>query len=1193
MATSWQSVLVLLVGVSCCVAAPAADWLADNSLCPAPRCVTYEEINTLWAVPDPAYFLQCRPSPLGDWSLQQMPCAPATLFSYRQQVCVRPEYWEGCAGTATDTPTTVTSIPTTSTDSNGETTTMMTSDQTTTLDPMMPDCGPQCDTYEGINTLWPYPDPEYFYQCRPLGGSWAPIMMPCAPTTKFSFRQQVCVRESEWEASVGGERVTTRLCTIGGVLLLQVIGWCCAGDLQPAYVNLCQPRCWSSDRDARPRWPASASINQYWECLVDGGVWYAQLRTCRSVDAWFDAAGQVCREKQTASNDGQPAAVSDVECRRTPGSVQLADGNELCPEPSCATQELIETLWGYPDPAYFLQCRPVPDGSWRLQLMPCAPGTWFHFRHQVCVIPQLWEACDGTEGGVTTPVITTPEVTTPELTTPEVTTPELTTPDVTTPEITTPEVTTPELTTPEVTTPEITTPEVTTPEITTPELTTQEITTITIDIGTDDDVQLPLDPCSGPRCVTLQEINTLWIHPRPDMFYQCRPFMGGWSPQEMPCAPGTLFSFFHQVCVHPWQWTDPCDPNATLPPPSTPSTVQPPATNEPPSTNEPPATNEPPGTNEPPVTTVAPPITTTIDSGGPPSIIDCLVPNCAVLQDEVLLLPSNDGPQYFYRCIFLLQAIWIPFQDVCPAGKLFNFVTQGCVDPPEWMDVCPAIPVTTTQMTTVQPAPTAVPPPVPVPVICGSPRCTTPQERSILWPSTVADMYYRCQWVERLFQYVPVPMRCENFFFFDFQRQECVIPLDWIDICPIFPTLPPPPCTDCCPTCPPPFDPVPELPVPIICGSPRCDTDQERGFLWPALTPNEYYRCLDNGGGWIQATLQQCAEGLLFQTLEQRCVPAAEYDDSVCPVYPPMPAPSTVQPDPDTCLEVYDPTPVLPIICDRARCESERERATLWPMNEPTSYLVCVQQPETGLYDVEVKACPTGQSFNFFAQCCGPVSEIEVCPFYPPPPVPTPPPTEPTCLTDAFDPSPLIPIECDVPRCSTPLERTTLWPSATPQMYYRCVEQGAGLYEPIGQTCAGETRFNFFLQCCSDATLPADVCGLLVEPLPAPETLPLPIVCDAARCETEQERSFVWPATDRKLLYVCEMQGEGLFASRMYTCGEGKVFHVWRQDCVPEADCRLNVCPYYNGTVVEGSGPKVTASTPGIVGPILTPPNVG
>uniref|UniRef100_A0A3F2Z130 Chitin-binding type-2 domain-containing protein n=1 Tax=Anopheles minimus TaxID=112268 RepID=A0A3F2Z130_9DIPT len=922
-------------------------------------------------------------------------------------------------------------------------------------------------------------------------------------------------------ASSGGS--WSVVCRLG--ILLLVTGWC-ASEPQPAYTNLCQPRCWSGEREERSRWPVSASINQYWECLAEGGAWYARLRLCPAGGMWFDATNQQCA--LTESPVRQPLCG-----RRYPSAgQQFADGNELCPNPSCATLELIDTLWGYADPAYFLQCRPVPDGSWQLELMPCAPGTWFHFVQQVCVTPEVWEACDGTEGGDDG------------------------------------------ATTPEVTTPELTTPELTTVEVTTPEITTQEITTVSTPApGTDDDVVLPADPCSGPRCATAQEINTLWIHPTASMFYQCRPFMSGWAPQEMPCAPGTLFSYFQQVCVHAQDWVDECGDNVTV---------------------EPPTTAEPP-TSEPP----------TSDPGQPPSVIDCLVPNCLLFQDEVVRLPSNDGPQYFYRCIFLLQTVWIPFQDICPAGKYFNFVNQACVDPSQWEDVCPSDPVVTTQLTTVSPTPTMVPPPTPLPVVCGSPRCITEADRSILWPSTVADMYYRCEWFERLFQFVPMPIRCANSFFFDFQQQTCVNPLDWVDICPIFPTLPPTNCPDCCPTCPPastdpPND--PNLPLPIICGAPRCVTEQERNFQWPALNPNEYYRCVDNDDGWVQATLQQCPEGELFQTLEQRCVPAAEHDNSVCPIYPPPPvSPPTEQPDPDTCLEDFNLQPILPIICDIARCTTETERSVLWPLNDPTRYLVCQLQEATGQYVPVQNDCSPGQSFDFLAQCCRAAPQVSVCPVYPPINTEPPPPEQPVCLTDAFDPSPLIPIECDVPRCTSEIERATRWPSAEPEQYYQCVEMTVGLYEPILLTCESPGSFDFFLQCCTVETQPLDVCGVLMEPVPDPNTLPLPIVCDKPRCSTELERNFIWPATDRKLLYLCEPEppivgsSEMTFSARMYTCADGKVFHPWRQDCVPEHECRLNVCPFFNVTVTGNTTTTTTtATTPGMgVGPILTPPNIG
>uniref|UniRef100_A0A182T8Y2 Chitin-binding type-2 domain-containing protein n=1 Tax=Anopheles maculatus TaxID=74869 RepID=A0A182T8Y2_9DIPT len=220
---SWKSVVVvlLLVVVGCCVGAPADGFslFADNSLCPEPRCITFEEINTLWAVTDPAYFLQCRPDVFGGWSLQLMPCAPETLFSFRHQVCVHPQYWEGCGGSTESTlptlPTTTqaTGGPDTTTETTGlpgptttpdwfTTTTAETTPtpSLTTSDPSDTCRGPSCSTFEEINTLWVYSEsPDFFWQCRPIDGAWAPILMPCAPATKFSFRVQVCVLEEVFQ----------------------------------------------------------------------------------------------------------------------------------------------------------------------------------------------------------------------------------------------------------------------------------------------------------------------------------------------------------------------------------------------------------------------------------------------------------------------------------------------------------------------------------------------------------------------------------------------------------------------------------------------------------------------------------------------------------------------------------------------------------------------------------------------------------------------------------------------------------------------------------------------------------------------------------------------------------------------------------------------------------------------------------
>ncbi|XP_052899989.1 uncharacterized protein LOC128306497 [Anopheles moucheti] len=213
---SWQQlVVVLLVVAGCCVGAPAdgLSVLADNSLCPEPRCVTFEEINTLWTIPDPNFFQQCRPDVTGGWSLQLMPCAPATLFSFRRQVCVHIEHWEGCGestlpttpGETEPTPGETEPTPGETEPTPGETdpTPGETDPPTTDSSDVPPDgadpCGePLCDTYEHINTLWTHPSSNYFYQCRPINGAWAPIEMPCAPATLFSFRQQVCVLPEYW-----------------------------------------------------------------------------------------------------------------------------------------------------------------------------------------------------------------------------------------------------------------------------------------------------------------------------------------------------------------------------------------------------------------------------------------------------------------------------------------------------------------------------------------------------------------------------------------------------------------------------------------------------------------------------------------------------------------------------------------------------------------------------------------------------------------------------------------------------------------------------------------------------------------------------------------------------------------------------------------------------------------------------------
>uniref|UniRef100_A0A4Y0BH01 Chitin-binding type-2 domain-containing protein n=1 Tax=Anopheles funestus TaxID=62324 RepID=A0A4Y0BH01_ANOFN len=154
------SVLVVLVTV-----------MVESAIipCPTPRCVTYEDINRHWPDPAPTHFQQCRPNPNGTWYLQQMPCSPGLLFSYSRQVCVLPAYWSDCAVQTPD----ALNCP-----------------------------EPSCITYAEINTRWVHQsETDKFYQCRPVNGTWSPQVMPCAPSTLFSFKQQTCVHQFMWKSS--------------------------------------------------------------------------------------------------------------------------------------------------------------------------------------------------------------------------------------------------------------------------------------------------------------------------------------------------------------------------------------------------------------------------------------------------------------------------------------------------------------------------------------------------------------------------------------------------------------------------------------------------------------------------------------------------------------------------------------------------------------------------------------------------------------------------------------------------------------------------------------------------------------------------------------------------------------------------------------------------------------------------------
>ena len=194
----------------------------------------------------------------------------------------------------------------------------------------------------------------------------------------------------------------------------------------------------------------------------------------------------------------------------------------------------------------------------------------------------------------------------------------------------------------------------------------------------------------------------------------------------------------------------------------------------------------------------------------------------------------------------------------CPVGLKFAFKYQECVEPLLWTDVCPDPSITIPPFTTAV-TPTEDPITKPSTVLCGQPRCTSVGERSILWPSKKINVFYECQWVDVLYQYIPIPISCAKTTLFDYTKQGCVNPREWDDYCEFmkFPVLP------------------------IVCGEAHCDNEEQKAFKWPGIVPNAYIICNDELG----MVAQYCSEGLVFDIFVQGCVNKEDWRD-ICPEYP-------------------------------------------------------------------------------------------------------------------------------------------------------------------------------------------------------------------------------------------------------------------------------------------------------------------
>ena len=232
--------------------------------------------------------------------------------------------------------------------------------------------------------------------------------------------------------------------------------------------------------------------------------------------------------------------------------------------------------------------------------------------------------------------------------------------------------------------------------------------------------------CTKPICIVAG--GGLRPSPDPTKYYQCA---GPSISYEMKCAPGTCFSFEYQVCVHPRDWIDNCQRSIATPKPEVPEVV----TTERPVeviTTEKPVEvvttvkttelpTEVPTTEQVPENTVSttPPETTkTVEttpfSNSPTEEITTLPPTTEIIRniqncpgsDPATLLdniqsdcepltcnnvfftenrrfPTKD-PSYYYFC-FNEKALG---QQRCPTDTCFDYLTQECVPPSQWRNVC-------------------------------------------------------------------------------------------------------------------------------------------------------------------------------------------------------------------------------------------------------------------------------------------------------------------------------------------------------------------------------------------------------------------------------------------------------------------------------------------------------------------------
>ncbi|XP_053699235.1 protein starmaker-like [Sabethes cyaneus] len=687
-----------------------------------PQCVTFEEINTLWAHEDPELYWQCDPLEEDLWIPVIRICAPETLFSFRQQTCVHPDDWEeNCVtsdggdedpddkdpddedpgGEDPDSEDPDSEDPDgedpggedpddedpdgkdpdgedpdgegpdgedPDDDDSGET-------DPDDNDPNDPEndvdpCIPRCATFQEINTLWAHEDPEHYWQCDPLEENvWIPVLRICAPETLFSFRQQTCVHPDDWE----------EVCPPSG------------GETTPDDDDNTDPGDQDpGDEDPDDEEPDETDPDD--KDPDDGDETDPDDNDPGDEDPGDEESGETDPDDEDPDDkdpDGEDPDDTDPDDPddEDPDETDPDDNDPNDPEndvdpcvPRCVTFQEINTLWAHEDPEHYWQCDPLEEHIWIPVLRICAPETLFSFRQQTCVHPDDWEEVCPPFGGETTPDNgdnTDPEDQDPGDEDPDDEEPDETDPDDKDPDDgddTDPDDKDPGVENPDEEHPGETDPDddkdpddedpddsdPNDPDDKDPDDTNPE------DKEPDDETPDDDDLCPEPSCVTFEEINTLWAVPDPNFFLQCRPTQNPpvWVLQQMPCAPGTWFSFRIQVCVFPEDWR-PCVGQLS---PAIPKDIRDYTTVDDGYFN--------------PVAcpcAVSESYCSCVDHQPPvPKDVVCGVPKCDSEQNKRVLWPGSTGDS-FYQCVSDETQVPKTIGLHCSLGMLFDFRLQRCI----------------------------------------------------------------------------------------------------------------------------------------------------------------------------------------------------------------------------------------------------------------------------------------------------------------------------------------------------------------------------------------------------------------------------------------------------------------------------------------------------------------------------------